>query len=44
MEIDDNIFQAIQACWTGKASPEQIELIQTCRGIPFRQKFIGHKR
>ena len=28
MEIDDNIFQAIQACWTGKASPEQIELIQ----------------
>ena len=28
MEIDDNIFQAIQACWTGKASPEQIELIR----------------
>ncbi len=27
MEIDDNIFQAIQACWTGKASPEQIELV-----------------
>lgn len=28
MEIDDNIFQAIQACWTGKASPEQIELVR----------------
>ena len=28
MKINDNIFQAIQACWTGKASPEQIELIR----------------
>lgn len=29
MEISDNIFQAIQACWRGKASREQIELIQS---------------
>ena len=29
MEISDNIFQAIQACWRGKASREQIELVQS---------------
>lgn len=28
MEIEDNIFQAIQACWTGKASPEQVKLVR----------------
>lgn len=29
MEINDNIFQAIQACWLGKASPNEIKLVQS---------------
>lgn len=28
-KLSDNIFQAIQACWRGKASREQIELVQS---------------